>query len=124
MASRRALGGVCCRGGAGWLPMAGPVVARCGGNAPSAGVGPAAIATINDQGLVTAVGKGDTHVVAFYDNGIAPVQVMLPVSTQTGSHYPAVPTPTRIDQLVVAKLQPLGIVPSELCTDAEFLRRA
>ena len=33
------------------------------------------------------------------------------------------PTPTRIDELVVAKLRKLGIVPSGLCTDAEFLRR-
>jgi hypothetical protein len=34
-----------------------------------------------------------------------------------------VPTPTRIDELVVGKLRKLGIVPSDLCTDAEFLRR-
>ena len=37
--------------------------------------------------------------------------------------YPDVPTPTKIDELVVAKLRKLGIVPSELCSDAEFLRR-
>jgi hypothetical protein len=82
-----------------------------------------AIATVSPAGLITAAGKGDTHVVAFYDNGVAPVQVMLPVSDRVGDRYPSVPTPTRVDELVIAKLRPLGIVPSELCTDAEFLRR-
>ncbi len=33
------------------------------------------------------------------------------------------PTPTKVDELVVGKLRKLGIVPSEICTDAEFLRR-
>ena len=42
---------------------------------------------------------------------------------RTGPRYPAVPQPTKIDQLVVAKLAKLGVVPSDLCTDAEFLRR-
>jgi hypothetical protein len=81
------------------------------------------VATIDDTGLVTAVGKGDTAVVAFYDNGIAPVPVLLAVSDKVGPNYPAVPTPTKVDELVVAKLKKLGIVPSDLCTDAEFLRR-
>ncbi len=81
------------------------------------------VATVGLSGEVTTVGKGDTAVVAFYDNGIAPVAVLLPVSDKTGAKYPAVPTPTKVDELVVAKLKKLGAVPSELCTDAEFLRR-
>jgi hypothetical protein len=81
------------------------------------------VATVSDSGVVTAAGKGDTHVVAFYDNGIVPVPVLLPVSDRMGEHYPDVPTPTEIDRHVVAKLRKLGIVPSPLCTDAEFLRR-
>ena len=81
------------------------------------------IAEIDANGVVTSKGKGDTHVVAFYDNGVAVTQVILPVSDKVGPNYPDVPTPTRIDELVVAKLRKLGIVPSEVCTDAEFLRR-
>ncbi|QDU28625.1 hypothetical protein ETAA8_37280 [Anatilimnocola aggregata] len=81
------------------------------------------MATIDEAGLVTALGPGDTAVVAFYDNGVLPVQVLLPVTDQLGDKYPAVPTPTKIDELVVAKLSKLGVVPSELCTDTEFLRR-
>ena len=48
---------------------------------------------------------------------------MRPVSGKVCPNYPAVPTPTKIDALVVAKLRKLGVVPSEVCTDAEFLRR-
>ena len=81
------------------------------------------VATIDESGLVTATGAGDTHVVAFYDNGVMPVPVLLPVSKLAGAGYPDVPTPTRLDELVVGKLRKLGIVPSDPCTDAEFLRR-
>jgi hypothetical protein len=81
-------------------------------------------ATISESGLVTSVGPGDTHVVAFYDNGVVPVQTILPVSDRVGLKYPVVAAPTKIDELVVAKLRKLGIVPSDLCGDAEFLRRA
>jgi hypothetical protein len=81
------------------------------------------VATISDSGVVTAAGAGDSAVVVFYDNGITPVPVLRPVSDKVGANYPAVPTPTKVDELVVAKLRKLGVVPSELCTDAEFLRR-
>lgn len=81
------------------------------------------IATVNEAGLITSVGKGDTHIVAFYDNGTLAVPVALPLTDLLGARYPAVPTPTRIDELVVAKLRTLGIVPSQECTDGEFLRR-
>jgi hypothetical protein len=82
------------------------------------------IATISEAGVITSQGPGDTHVVAFYDNGITPVPVLQPVSELADDRYPAVPTPTRIDELVVAKLRKLGIVPSPTCSDTEFLRRA
>ena len=81
------------------------------------------IVTIDDTGLATSTGPGDSHVVAFYDNGVVPVPVMLPVSDKFGPKYPAVPTPTKIDELVVQKLRKVGIVQSDLATDAEFLRR-
>ncbi len=81
------------------------------------------VAKIDENGLVTSAEPGDTHVVVSYDNGVTPVPVLQPVSQLAGDRYPDVPTPTRIDELVVAKLRKLGIVPSELCTDAEFLRR-
>jgi hypothetical protein len=81
------------------------------------------VATIDQHGLVTAGEPGDTHVVVFYDNGVTPVPVLQAVSRLTGDRYPDVPAPTQVDRLVVDKLRKLGIVPSDVCSDAEFLRR-
>lgn len=81
------------------------------------------IATIDNDGKVTAVKPGDTHLIVFYDNGVAQIPVIRPVSRFTGTRYPNVPTPTKIDQFAVQKLRKLGIVPSELSVDTEFLRR-
>lgn len=81
------------------------------------------VVTITENGLVTAQGPGDTHVVAFYDNGVVPVPVIHPVSQLVGPKYPKTPAPTMVDQLVINKLQKLGIVQADTCTDAEFLRR-
>ena len=81
------------------------------------------VATITDVGRVEIKGPGDTHIVAFYDNGVQPVPTMLPVSDKTGAKYPTVKTRTKVDELVVGKLRGLGIVPADLATDAEFLRR-
>ena len=81
------------------------------------------VAKVDETGKVTSLRKGDTHIATFYDNGIATTQSILPLSDQNGDNYPDVPQPTQIDQLIVAKLRSLGILPSELCTDSEFLRR-
>ena len=81
------------------------------------------VATVDRSGAVTAVGRGDAHVIVFYDNGVVPVPVIFPVTEFSGDQYPAVESPTKIDELIVAKLKKLGIVPAELCTDEEFLRR-
>lgn len=81
------------------------------------------VAQITADGLVTATEPGDTHVVIAYDNAVVPIQVIRPVSQLTGDKYPSAVTPTTVDELVVAKLTKLGVVQSDLCTDAEFLRR-
>jgi len=82
-----------------------------------------AVAKIDEAGRVTAGEPGDTHIVVSYDKGVQPVPVLQPVSELTDARYPRVPTPTKIDERVVDKLRKLGIVPSEACDDAEFLRR-
>ena len=82
------------------------------------------VATVDEKtGVVTAESPGDTHIVAFYDNGVAPVATMLPVSDKVGANYPLIVATTKVDELILAKLRKVGIVPSELCTDEEFLRR-
>lgn len=82
-----------------------------------------AVVSISEDGLVTSAGPGDTHIVAFYDNGITPVPVMLPISPKTAKKYPKVATSTKVDEFIVTKLKKLGVVPSEICSDEEFLRR-
>jgi hypothetical protein len=82
-----------------------------------------AIVTVDRDALLKSIGPGDTHVVAFYDNGVVAVPVMRPVSVLAGARYPVPSAGSRIDQLVQAKLQKLGIVPAPVCSDAEFLRR-
>lgn len=81
------------------------------------------IATVDAAGRVAVQHPGDTHIVVFYDNSVVPVEVLLPVGPEHGDKYPTVPAPTKIDELITGRLRKLGIVPSELCTDTEFLRR-
>ncbi len=81
------------------------------------------IAAVDELGAITAKEGGGTAVIVLYDNGVVPVTVLVPVSDRVGANYPKVPTPTRIDELVIQRLTKLGIVPSDVCTDEEFLRR-
>jgi uncharacterized protein DUF1549/uncharacterized protein DUF1553 len=80
------------------------------------------VATVSGTGRVQSADIGDTHIVAFYDNGVQPIPVMRPVSDT--SEYPKIAARTKVDELVLTKLRKIGIVPSDICTDAEFLRRA
>lgn len=81
------------------------------------------IAQIDGEGMVTSGDVGDAHVVVAYDNKVVPVQVIQPVSDKVGDKYPQLAATTRIDELVLDKLSKLGVIPSEVCSDAEFLRR-
>ncbi|MCA8990382.1 MAG: DUF1549 domain-containing protein [Planctomycetaceae bacterium] len=82
-----------------------------------------AVCGIDGEGLVTSGDPGDSHVVVFYDNAVVPVPVIRPVTDRIGEKYPKVAATTEVDRLVVEKLSKLGVIPSEQCTDAEFLRR-
>lgn len=81
------------------------------------------VAEVSETGEVSSLGTGDTHVVVFYDNGVTPIPVVRPVSDKVGKSYPLVKTNTEIDRLVMEKLRKLGVVPSDVSADTEFLRR-
>lgn len=81
------------------------------------------VVTVDNDGRLNSVGPGDSHVIAFYDNGVAAVPAMRAASDLTGSKYPTLVATTEIDKFVQTKLRKLGIVPSAVCSDAEFLRR-
>ena len=82
-----------------------------------------AVAEVTPAGLVKPVGKGDTCIISFYDNGISSTQVLRPITDLTGDAYADAVMPTEIDRLVIDKLRKLGVVPSDLSADEEFLRR-
>jgi hypothetical protein len=78
---------------------------------------------VDPQGIVTAAGRGDGHVIVFYDNGVAAAPVIVPISERLDERRETA-SGREIDRLIDAKLHKLGIVPSPLCNDSEFLRRA
>lgn len=83
-----------------------------------------AVSTVNEDGLVSTSGAGDTHIVIAYDKAVVPVTVIRPMNVQVAMLDRPAPSSHPIDQLVQIKLEKLQIVPSELCSDADFIRRA
>ena len=84
------------------------------------------VATVDQNGRIRFVGTGDTHVVVFYDNGIESIPVLRAQNASAeivNSQTRASSARDGVDSLVKRKLNKLGIVPSERCTDTEFLRR-
>ena len=80
------------------------------------------VVKVDEAGLAQSVGKGDTHVVALYDNGIAAIPVLRPL-TDSQPQLDVARYTNPIDRFIAAKLIKLRLTPSETCTDAEFLRR-
>ena len=81
------------------------------------------VAKVDQNGVVTATNRGDTHLVISYDKAVVPVPVIRPMSDRFGDKYPQIAGKTKVDELVIDKLRKLGVIPSDVCSDAEFLRR-
>jgi len=78
-------------------------------------------AAVTDDGLVTAGARGEAFISARFDTHTVGSQTLvLPKDLEYTA--PKI-TGNYIDEAVGAKLQKLRILPSELCTDEEFLRR-
>ncbi len=80
------------------------------------------IATTDRMGVVTAVRRGEAAVLARFEGAYSatPITVM---GDRTGFAWEAPPAWNRIDELTAAKWERMKIRPSDLATDAEFLRR-
>lgn len=76
---------------------------------------------VSAEGVVTARSPGETDVLIRLPGKVASAR--FGVVTEILSSYPKVPTRNFIDRHVFAKLRELNVVPSELSSDAEFLRR-
>ncbi len=81
------------------------------------------IATVDKvTNLVTAVRRGEATMLARYE-GSYDASTLIVMGDRSGFAWKS-PTPyTQIDSLVYDKLQKMKILPSELCTDEEFIRR-
>lgn len=76
---------------------------------------------VSRLGVVTSRRPGTSWVRAFYRGQAAPARVLVAHPRQTD--YPALPENNIIDREVFAQLRRLNIVPAELTSDAQFLRR-
>ncbi|HVL13424.1 MAG TPA: DUF1549 domain-containing protein, partial [Gemmata sp.] len=79
------------------------------------------VASVTPAGLVTAKTAGETHVMVRFGGQAEIAAVTLPYAKL--DKYPDVPTNNFIDQKLLAKWRDLGLTPSPLCDDDEFLRR-
>ena len=80
------------------------------------------VATADRQGVLTAVRRGEAPVLARYEGAYAATTLTV-MGDRSGFVWQPPETWGRIDELVAAKWQRMKILPSGLCTDAEFLRR-
>ncbi len=79
-------------------------------------------AEIAQSGLVTAHARGEAFIMARFDTHTVGSQfIVLPKGLQYED--PKTPEFNYVDTLVHSKLRKLRIIPSEVCTDEEFLRR-
>jgi hypothetical protein len=80
------------------------------------------VATVTPEGKISAVRRGETQIVVRYEGqfGVAGVTVM---GDRSGFAWKDVAPNNYLDTFVYKKLQHLKIQPSDLCDDAEFMRR-
>jgi hypothetical protein len=80
-------------------------------------------APVAPSGLVTAASRGEAFILARFNTKTVGSQAIV---VPAGLKYtpPVVPPANYIDDLVQSKLQKLRILPSEICSDQAFLRRA
>src|SRR5205085_2018313 len=80
-----------------------------------------AVAAVTPVGLVTAKAAGETHVMIRFGGQAEVARVTLPFAQL--AKYPDLPANNFIDQKLIAKWKDLGLTPSPLCSDEDFLRR-
>ena len=81
------------------------------------------VADVSALGEVRGLSPGETAIVASYKGHWAHASAIVPVPAKSGSDYPVVAENNFIDREVFAKLRRLNVVPSDLSSDEEFLRR-
>src|SRR5208282_5690717 len=80
------------------------------------------IAAVDGSGLVHTLGlSGEAAIMAQYQGFVTTFRATVPL----GAKIPAYPFPqqTVVDELAHKKWEQLGLIPSELCSDEQFIRR-
>ena len=76
-----------------------------------------------ENGIVTVLRRGEAPVLVRFEGAYAATTITA-MGDRTGFVWQQPPSNGKIDELVAAKWQRMKILPSDLCTDDEFLRRA
>lgn len=79
-------------------------------------------ATVDDKGLVTADSRGEAFILARFEFHTIAAQVLV-IPDELDYQRPELVETNYIDELVNAKLHRLRMLPSEQCSDEEFVRR-
>ena len=84
------------------------------------------IAEVNPDGLVrTGMLSGEGVVVVRYMGEVAQARITVPSDSRYNDGvYAALPHNNFIDDLAYSRFQKLGLLPSDRCSDSEFIRRA
>jgi hypothetical protein len=82
-----------------------------------------AVAEVSNQGLVEFQQSGEVAILCRYLEQMAPVRLTY-LQPPKGFRWSAPPENNYVDTHVFRKLKMLGILPADLCTDQEFIRRA
>ena len=81
------------------------------------------VASVDGDGLVrTFELAGDATIMARYMGQVATFRALVPLGKAIAK-YPDFPQTNYIDTLALARWKKLGIVPSDLCSDSDFIRR-
>jgi hypothetical protein len=76
----------------------------------------------DERGVITTLRRGEAPVLVRYEGAYAATTIIC-MGDRSGFSWQQPPSNGLIDDLVYKKLQQLKILPSELCTDDEFIRR-
>jgi len=80
------------------------------------------VAEASNEGLLTAVRRGEAPILARYEGSYA-ATTMTVMGKRDEFQWTPQPAWNRVDELVSQKWERMKILPSDLCSDEEFLRR-
>jgi hypothetical protein len=79
-------------------------------------------ATVDKTGLVTTLRRGEATMLARYEGAYA-ASTLMTMGDRSGFTWTNPPANNHVDELVYEKLKRVKVLPSDLCSDADFVRR-